>query len=363
MVRRTPPAAHPADRPHTIRAAVGLDGTWTDRTLELDSPETPFGDLPEGSAVILDAYSESWVASVADATTARALVELLPAVEDDLLRAGIWDNLRSGYHHGLLDPADVLDVALASLPIEDTEDSERRTMHWLMSNVVPLAGGEAVARVHDAATDKVSVTEPGSGQQLAAFRAAISTSSSPGQLTAWRDGEDLPEGIALDLDLRWRVMVRLATLGEVDLAELDVHLAHEPTGEARVHHARARASMPTAEAKAWAWSCFTGENDVANYDLEAAGIGLWRGGQETFTEPYVDRYFADLPETVQVRSGWMLADAAEFFFPRTSLDEATLTSAQALVADGSVDLSLRRRVADEAAELERLLAVRRAFPH
>jgi aminopeptidase N len=363
LVRRTPPAAHPADRPHTIRAAVGLDGTWSDRILELDSPETVFGELPEGAAVILDAYAESWVASVPDSATVRALVDLLPGVDDDLLRAGIWDNLRSGYQHGVLDPADILDVAVASLPVEDTEDAERRTMHWLLSSVVPLAGPSASERVHTAAIARLATTEPGSGMQLAAFRAAASTSSSSGELTAWRDGEDLPAGIALDLDLWWRIVTRLATLGEVNLDELDRYLANEPTGDARVHHARARASLPTPEAKAWAWSCFTGETEVANYELAAAGTGLWRGGQESVTEPYVDRYFADLPDTVRVRSGWMLADAAQYFFPVTSLEDETLAKAQALVATGSLDLSLRRRLADEAAELERMLAIRREFPH
>jgi len=362
VVRRTPPEAHPADRPHTIRAAVGADGTWTDRTLELDSPETPFGDLPEGSAVVLDAYAESWVASVPDRTTVRALVDLLPAVEDDLLRAGIWDNLRSGYHAGALDPADVLDVAVASLPVEDTEDGPRRTLHWLMTTVVPLAGPDASDRVHAAASAKLASVEPGSEHQLAAFRLAVATATDPLALETWAAGTGLPEGVALDVDLRWRALVRLATLGAVDLARLDAELAAEPTGDSRVQHAKARASMPSPEAKAWAWSCFTGETEVANYELEAAGLGLWQGGQEALTEPYVDRYFADLPDTVRVRSGWMLADAAEYFFPATSLDEETLARAQALIADPSLDLSLRRRLADEADRLERLLAVRRAFP-
>lgn len=363
VVRRTPPAAHPADRPHTVRAAVGTDGTWTDRTLSLDAPETPFGDLPPGAAVVLDAYAESWVVSVPDRTTVRALVDLLPAVEDDMLRAGIWDNLRSGYHQGALDPADVLDVAVAALPVEDTEDTERRTIHWLMTEVVPLAGPDAVGRVHAAAAARLDAVRTGSEHQLAAFRLLVATSSAPDDLESWAGGSALPEGIALDLDLRWRALVRLATLGAVDLGRLDAELAAEPTGDARVRHAKAHASMPTAEAKAWAWSCFTGETDVANYELEAAGSGLWRGGQEAVTAPYVDRYFADLPETVGVRSGWMLADAAQYFFPATSLDEETLGRAQALVSDPSLDLSLRRRLADEADQLQRLLAVRRAFPH
>ncbi len=361
VVRRTPPAGHPADRPHTIRAAVGADGVWTDRTLELDSPETPFGDLPEGASVVLDAWSDSWVAAVPDAVTVRGLVALLPGVEDDLLRAGIWDNLRSGFRQGALDPADILDVAEASLPVEDTEDSERRTMHWLLGSVVPLAGEGAVSRIHDAALGKLATTTPDSGQYLAAFRCAVSTSADADALDRWTRGEGLPAGIGLDVDLRWRLLTRLASLGTVDLERLDVELALDPTGAAGVGHARAHASLPTPDAKAWAWSCFTGETDVANYELTAAGIGLWRAGQESVTEPYVERYFADLPDTDKVRSGWMLADAAQYFFPRTSLDEATVARARALVADGSIDLSLRRRLANEAEELERLLAVRRAF--
>ena len=58
----------------------------------------------------------------------------------------------------------------------------------------------------------------------------------------------------------------------------------------------------------------------------------------------------------------MLGGRVEDFFPRTSLDETTLARAQALVADGPVDLSMRRRLVDEADDLERLLAVKRAFP-
>ena len=81
-------------------------------------------------------------------------------------------------------------------------------------------------------------------------------------------------------------------------AELDRQLETEPNGRGPGRHAGARASLPDADAKAWAWSCFTGEVDLPNYELEAVGLGFWRGGQEELTEPYVDRYFADLPDTV-----------------------------------------------------------------
>jgi aminopeptidase N len=363
VVRRTPPADHPADRPHRIRAAVAAeDGTWTDHVLELDSPETPFdaGDRP----VLLDPYNDTWALLVPDQQTMDALESLLPQVQDPELRAGAWSNIRSALHNAAVDPVDVLEVAVRSLPVEDTEDTRRRTMAWLLGWVVPLQPdpAAALAQLHDAAQGKLASAAPTSEEQLAAFRAAIATCSSAERLEAWLRREELPEGIALDLDLRWRVLIRLATLGAVDLAELDRQLEAEPTAVARVGHAGARASLPTVEAKEWAWSCFTGEVDLPNYELEAVALGFWRGAQSELTTPYVERYFADLPGTVHRRSGWVLADAAEHFFPRTSLTRETLGRAEALIADSDLDLSIRRRLVDAADDLERKLAVLEAFP-
>jgi len=362
VIRRTPPTEHPADRPHRIRAAVAEDGTWTDQVLVIDSPETPFdaGDRP----VLLDPYNETWALLMPDKLTMDALEQLLPGIEDPLLRAGVWSNVRSSLHNASVDPLDVLELVVGSLPIEDTEDTRRRTMAWVYGWVLPLQPdpGVAIAQVHEAARGKLAAAAPASEEQLAAFRVVIATASDIGMLTAWRDAEDLPEGVPLDLDLRWRVLTRLATLGAVDLAELDRHLDAEPTGAARVQHARARASRPDADAKTWAWSCFTGEVNLPNYELEAVGLGFWRGGQEELTDPYVERYFTDLPATVNVRSGWVLADAAEHFFPRTSLTRGTLARCEALIADGDLDLSMRRRLVDQADTLERKLAVLEAYP-
>jgi aminopeptidase N len=237
-------------------------------------------------------------------------------------------------------------------------------MAWVYGWVLPLQPDPAAARaqLHEAAVAKVAAAAPTSEEQLAAFRAAIATAGDPELLRRWLSGEQLPDGVPLDVDLRWRTLVRLATIGAVDLAELDRELEADPNAVARVRHAGARASLPEADAKAWAWGCFTGETDLPNYELEAVGLGFWRGGQEELTEPYVDRYFADLPDTVRRRSGWVLADAAEHFFPRTSLTRETLARAEALIGDGDLDLSIRRRLVDEADNLARKLAVLETYP-
>jgi aminopeptidase N len=166
----------------------------------------------------------------------------------------------------------------------------------------------------------------------------------------------------MDAELRWRLLVRLAALGATERAELDAALADEPTGQTRVEHARAVASLPTAEAKAFAWERFTGAVSVANYEVEAAGKGLWRGGQEELTEEYVERYFTELPAAAEVHSGWVLGVVTEAFFPATAVRQQVADRARELLGRPDLDLTIRRRLADCVDDLDRRLAIRTRFP-
>ena len=358
VIRREPPAAYPAEREHTFRVAVHGAGGWRTESLTVAGPTTPYE--PEGDAVVLDPYDDTWAVLQPDAVTVQALKTLLPDVTDPGVRAGVWNNLRSALHNAAVSPADVIDIAEASIPVEDAEDSPRRTRAWLLGWVVPLAPVGSLARLHDAARARLAALEIGSELQLSAFRTAVSTSTDPDELRGWLAAP--PDGIDLDVAVRWRLLNRLAELGGIAREELRAAFEEQPVAEARVQLTRALCALPDAEAKAYAWSVFTGETDLPNYEVTAAGAGMWRGGQEALTAPYVERYFAELPGTVQVRSGWVLADAAEAFFPTTSLTEETLARAHALAADAGVDPAIRRRLVDCADDLARKLAVRRAFP-
>jgi aminopeptidase N len=139
-------------------------------------------------------------------------------------------------------------------------------------------------------------------------------------------------------------------------------LDQETTAQAKVDHTRALASLPDEEAKAFAWERFTGAVGASNYELEAAGVGMWHREQEELTAPYVDRYFEQVARTVDVRSGWVLAEAAHDFFPRLSVTAATVEAAQRVLSDDSLDLSLRRALVDETDDLARALRVREAYP-
>jgi aminopeptidase N len=357
VIRKTPPA-DAAERSHTFRAAVHDADGWRTEPVTVSGAETPYA--PAGAdAVILDPYDDTWACLIPDGATVAALPRLLPGVTDDGLRAGIWSNLRSAFHNATVAPAEVIDIAVASLPVEDAEDGPRRTRAWLFGRVLPLAPEGSDVRLYAAAIARLVAAEPGSELQLSAFRAALALAPEADPLRSWL--ETAPEGIVIDAALRWRILARLAALGAIDRAELRASFEADPAKDAKMSLEQALCSLPDEEAKAYAWQIFTGVVDLPNYEVGAAGIGMWQHGQRDLTAGYVERYFAEVPGTVSVRSGWVLAEAAEAFFPRTSLTPETLAAADTLIALPDLDPPLRRAVSDCTDTLRRQLAVRRAF--
>jgi aminopeptidase N len=361
VLRRTPPPGHPADRTHTIQVATGRGGRWTTTPATVDAAEVPF-DAGE-AAVVVDPGLETWALVLPDEASVAGYVDLFPVTTDHGLRSSMWSAVRSAFHNAAIAPARVLDVAEAAVPSETNDDAVGYTLPWLVRKVAPLAHDPvaALARIHDACAVLLQRSPAGSTVQLAAFQAAVASATDGDLLEGWLAGHHLPPGIVLDLDLRWRVLVQLAALGRQDPAGLQEQLDAEPTARSRVEHTRAMASLPTAEAKAWAWQRFTGEVAVPNYEVEAAGLGMWRPGQEALTAPYVDRYFAELPAAPAVHSGWMLGDVTEAFFPATALEEATVARADALVDADGLDLTIRRNLVDATDELRRRIAVRARY--
>jgi aminopeptidase N len=365
VVRRTPPAQHPADRQHALAVAV-LDGArgWLTREVVVGQEPAPLPAPAATQPVVLDPREETWARLGVDDLTLAALPDLLPTMTDPLMRASVWNAVRDGVDNALVDPAVALDLVERALP---GETQDRAVMALSSFGLGTLAdrylsdSAAALVRVHRAAGQRVASAAPGSGVQLAAMRTLVASADDPARLRTWLDGDDLPTGLSLDLDLRWRVLVRLATLGAVDKSELRARLDDEPTTKAAVEHVRAVTSLPDPEAKAFAWAHFSGEVSASNYQIEAAGAGMWRRGQEDVTRPFVGRYFTEVLSLADVHSGWVLADAARDFFPRLSLDEPTLRAAEAAIASPGLDLSVRRVLVDSTDDLRRGLQVRRCF--
>ncbi len=353
-VRRTVPSAHPADRQHLIEVAVHGPSGWTRQPLVVDGAATPLD--ADDAPVLLDATETTWAVSPPDPVTMAALPRLAPEMTDPQLRATMWNSVRLGLFEGLLTPAAVADLLATAPPVEDTADGIRNLLPWVLETVLPLAPDGSTQRFHDAVRAAAQRAETGSEVQLSAFRATVLSAADASELERWAAGEDVPEGIVADADLRWKARRRLAELGATDRAVLDSALEAERSGSATVHHASAVASLPTAEAKEFAWARATGEVSVPNYEVKAAGAGMWQAGQRASTAPYADAYFDRLDEIVAAHQGWVQGEVVEAFFPITHLDEAT-ESAAVLALEGELPGAVRRRLADRLDELRRRRAV------
>jgi aminopeptidase N len=362
VVRRTPPRGSTTARPHVLRVASAVPGQpWRIEPLAVDRDEVRFAAQAD-AAVLLDPFEDTWALVQPDPVTVKLLPALLPTTGDPMLRAGIWNNVRTGLHNATVAPADVVGLLSAGIPVED-DDALTALLPWAVGKVASLSPDprSALRAVHEACASRLATAPPGGHVQLAAFRGAVTSSLDAGLLRRWLGGDGLPEALELDTDLRWLVLVQLAALGDAGQAELTTELEAEPTSRTRVEFARAMASRPTAEAKAWAWQRFTGEADASNYELEAVGLGFWRTAQEPLTRPYVDRYLAEVADAPARHSGWVLGDVVRSFFPLTALKTAVLARAESVAATDGLDATVRRGLLDQADELRRRIAVREKY--
>ena len=354
---RTPPEEHPADRVHSFDLALHDGSGWRRTPVRLAAARTPVdvGEAP----VVPDPGEATWARFDLDPLTRAALPGLVDGIADPLMRASLWNTVRGNVHNAVLPLDEALTLLEAGLPVEDDETGVQQLGSFAVRRLVgwALDPEGADARVNAAAGTGLARAAAGDGRQLGFFQVAVATSADPDLLRAWLRGERLPDGLALDRDLRWRVLTRLAVLGAIDAAELDEQLAQAPDAESTVDHARARSSLPDAAAKEWAWRRFVGEERVPNYELEATGAGFWRRGQEALTGPYVERYFADLPGIAEVYQGWMLTDVAEAFFPELAL-EAAVEPARRTLGSPDLDRAVARPLVEGLDRVERAVAVR-----
>jgi aminopeptidase N len=367
---RTPPvpaSPSPGRRTHAFAVARWGGDTWELADVEVDADEVPFEVEPD-AAVLLDAHGTAWADLTVDEVTAARLPALMSRTTDARLRGSIWTTVRNGVHQARLDPARAIDILAAGIGSEehdfalsmlavwagDDGEGSHNTVHL---KLLPVVADPQTARqrLHEAFVERAASAPPGSGLQLAAVQGAVVNATTAEPLRALLGGDWLP-GLSVDSALRWQVYKRLASLGATDLDELDKTLADDNDAHTQLEHAWCRARLPDPEAKAWAWQRFTGELAASNYEIGAIGGGMWQTGRDDLLAPYVPRYFDELAGTTAVREGWLLGDAARFFFPITVTTEDTLARTEQALADPALNPTLRRVLVDAGDEVRRRLA-------
>jgi aminopeptidase N len=178
---------------------------------------------------------------------------------------------------------------------------------------------------------------------VAYTEALAATSADADLLRAWLTDGRTVWGTTLDPRLRWQVLGRLAELGAVEEAEIEVTRAADGSAEADLGAARALAARPTALAKEAAWSAMT-DDGVSNRMFSALADGLWSPEQAALVAPYVAAYTERGPALAARSSAF--ANVVGWAFPEVALDDDQVAAFEAALR-GDVPTLLRRAWQDE----------------
>ena len=348
---RTPPSDDSPARPHSLAvAAVDADGAEIARQpLTVIGREAPL-DLPDPRTALLipDAGDETW-AKLRFAAPWAEVAALLPRIEAPLGRVVVVNAFRDALRSGEVDPAVVLDALLGLAAVEDEDvlvGSALRFCAEVAAATYTAVASRAnrVARIHQVADQLMGGSAAGSDRQLLGFRSVIATCVDPSRLRRWLNGRSLPDGLSLDPDLTWQLVVRLAELVD-DERVIDQALERDPSAAGRMHAARARAGLPSAAAKQAAWAALVEPSELPASELYAVARGFFRPAQTELTSAYVPRFFAEMPRTAGWRSGWALGQVVSDAFPLSHATPETLALAEQALA-GELPAPVRRSMVD-----------------
>ena len=148
--------------------------------------------------------------------------------------------------------------------------------------------GDPSNRVHSGTRCRSDACLPrggraGSDFQLAWARAFIASATSDADVAYVKgllDGSVTVPGLEIDTDMRWGIVGSLAGAGNADDSLISAELERDPTDDGERHAAAARASRPTAEAKAETWERVMNDTELSLAMLRALAGGFNRADQE-----------------------------------------------------------------------------------
>jgi aminopeptidase N len=287
-----------------------------------------------------------------DERSLATVVARVADIDDSLPRTlcwgAAWDMTRDGEMRG----RDYVALALAGVTRETeigvVQSIQAKIRSALVHYVDPAWAAEGWARLATQAEDQLRSAAPGSDLQLAWARTLAAATRGPEHVALARGllaGTETVPGLAVDTDLRWTLLAALVAVGAAGPDEIDAELSRDPTAAGQRRAATARALLPTAEAKAEAWRLATEDDELPNAMNEAVIAGFFHPAQVELTEPYLEPYFAVIPDVWERRTNELAQNVVVGLFPPFASTEV-VDRAEVFLADRSSPPALRRLVAE-----------------
>ncbi|WP_292828467.1 aminopeptidase N [Microbacterium sp.] len=372
-ITQTAPADYPTIRPH--RLGVGFydvtDGALARVhrvELDVDGDRTEVPGLKghkRPDLILLNDEDLAYAKIRLDARSLKTAVEHLGDIADPLARSLVWGAAWDQTRDAESSPSDYVDLVLRNIGRETESTTVRTTLAQLQlaanSYVAPEKREATRAKVADGLWALAQAAEAGSDSQLqfvTAFATAASRPAHWSTLRSLRDGATALDGLEIDTDMAWQLLISLAAGGVADAKEIEDALAADNTAKGGEFAAQAKASIPNTASKLAAWDSLIERDDQPNTIVRSTALGFQHPATVAQLSEFVKPYFDMLLPIWNSRS-YQIAQyliVGLYPAPLANLELRDATRAW-LSANAQAAPALRRLVEENLAGVERALAV------
>jgi len=334
-------------RPHRIRIGLyndvdGRIGLTDSVEIDVDGARTDVPELigkPAAALLLLNDGDFTFTKIRLDEHSAKSAIVHLDKIDDSLASALVWASAWDMTRDGEMPTHGYLTMVLNEKIVDREIGVAQQLLLQARSAIEQFGNPTKRAEYRDALVDslrkQLPLAEAGGDHQLAFVRniaGLARTDEHIALVTDWLNNQNLPAGLVVDTDLRWSFVARLVALGALPESAIDEELTRDNTAGGQRQAAAARAGVPTAEAKERAWHAAIDNDDLPNAILDNTVGGFAQVDQRELLVPYIDKYFAVLPEIWKTRTNETAQTITRGFFPSLLESQEVLDKADAFLA-------------------------------
>ncbi|HSS67941.1 MAG TPA: aminopeptidase N [Nocardioidaceae bacterium] len=355
------------------RLAVGLydlDGDQlalrSSTEIDVSGHETVITELTgerQPDLVLLNDNDLTYTKVRLDPHSLATLVSHIDAFTASLPRALSWGAAWDMTRDAEMRASDWVDLVLRGIGVETDLFAVRSLLARAEAAIALYSAPENRDQVADRWEDGllrlVRSAEPGSDKQLSFVRGLAQAARRDEALSLIEgllDGSVLLDGLTVDTDLRWELLLGLSRRGRTDDDAVQDELERDPTISGQESAAAARAAMPTAEAKAAAWDLAVESDEVPNETMRSIAIAFTQPEQRDVLRPYVQRYLDAAEDIWEKRGVHRASTVLAYMFPTVLADQETLDATDSWLSRTEANPAARRLVSEGRDDLARALA-------
>jgi len=365
-------ADYPTIRPH--RLAIGFydlaDGKLVRVhrvEIDVDGASTSVPELTglaKPALVLLNDDDLAYAKIRLDDESLATAIEHLAAIENPLARAIVWGSAWDATRDGESKASEYVRLVLGNIATE-TESTTVRTTLTQLSTVArvyvdPATRAATLETIGDELWSLAQAAEAGSDNQFQFVKFFANLASTPAHVTALQgllDGSIALDGLEIDTDLSWEILEGLVLNGAAGAADIDASLAKDNTANGQQAAARARATIPTAEAKLAVFELLVDNDEQPNTIVRQTGMGFQHTNDPASLEAVVEKYFSSLTDIWKNRSYHIAETLIVGLYPATLASQDLVDATKAWLDANPDTPALRRLVTENLAGVERALLV------